>query len=403
MNATELDTRDIFAAFFSWHEIAELIESRRADNSVWRRGLEHPEAQVRREAAHHFRSRTDIMELAADDVHNEVRQVAATSSATPPEVLAGMIRDRSRVVRECVAKNANTPVHALERLAYDDAWEVRWLIAPRQVSTAAIEHLSRDPSVAIRERVAWRPDLPPHICLAMAGDDSHTVRAITAKRQTHQAVYEALADDRSTEVMCALASNPCISRPLAMRISAHPERTVRAALAQHTDYDDVLELLADDKELTVRAAVATNSALPTHAAIRMLGSQSGLLKRSVLATQIANLPDDLVTQVLDEQLGNPRADIRAELRRLFADRITPRVITSPPELHDRRGLLEVVDQRLPYEFIADALHSDVVPVRVRAALLQHPLVPRGVIEQFTRHPNITIRIAAQQPRLRYLP
>jgi len=338
------------------------------------------------------------MTRAAADPHNEVRQVAASSWHTPASVLQTMVNDRSRVVRELLAHNRNSPPQVLEQLAYDATSEVRLCVADRPLSVAALEHLASDLSIDVRERVARRTDLPTHVCLTLAADVNPCVRVQVAQGPAPQTVYEALALDHINEVVRAVAGNPAIGRHVAMTLIGHRDRTVRAALGLKSHDADVLGQLADDPELSVRAAVAVNPALAASTAARMLNSQSALLKRSVLARHHENLPDELVERTVEELLCSPRSDIRTALRRQFRTHIRPRTITSPPALDDRRGLFEVVDQYLPFSLIAEAVTHPSVPVTVRAALLEHHEVPAKLRRQLRNHPHELIRTAANRPR-----
>jgi hypothetical protein len=398
-----LDLQDVFTAFLSWDEIAALVHSGDADEPVRRRALDHPEPRVRREAALRLRRWADAMERAARDTNNEVRQVAASSSATPPEALAGLFTDRSRVVRELLARNTHTPPHIVDALAFDTSSQVRLGVAKRTLSTAAMAHLSRDPFGQVREQLAQNPELPDALCISLAGDHSPRVRAIIARRNAPEAVYARLAHDAVREVALALASNRHIPHRVAQVLANHPQRTVRMAIARKTSHPDILDVLADDLELVVRVEVGINPALASSTAVRMLGSASAQLRNIVLRRHHDRLPDELVDRTLDDLLRTPRSADRLELRTTFAHRLRPRVIVSPPAFHDRRALFEVVDYCLPFELIADAIDHPDIPVRVRAGLLDHPLVPPAVRAQLTNHPHPIIRQAARRPRKRYLP
>jgi len=372
VSTTNLDVADVFTAFLDWDEVARLVRHARADDSVLRRAMRHPEARLRSQAAAQLSDDPTVMELAAGDTNNEVRQVAAMSSHTPHGALASLVNDRSRVVRQLLARNYATPPHTVEQLAFDPATEVRLGVAWRPLSIAAIEHLAGDESVLVRETVARRSDLPMHVRVMLAGDEYARVRALMARLPAPPEVYERLAADRASGVVRALAANPRISHHLCMQLARHADRLVRMELARHTDDPEALDLLAEDRELSVRALVALSEDLPAATAARMMRSPSGLVKRSVLVRHHDVLPDDVVQTALEQLLGSPKADLRADLRTRFADRITPRVITEPPALDDRRGLFEVVDQGLPFDLIAHAVAHPSLPVTVRAALLEHP-------------------------------
>lgn len=403
MTAVQLDVDDIVTAFLDWDAIAAQMRAGGADERVCRRAMGHPEPRVRRDAASRLISHPDLMTLAAHDTNNEVRQVAASASTTPPEVLAFLVDDRSRVVRELVARNANTPPHAVERLAFDPSPEVRWGVLGRPLSLAAMRHLSRDPFGHLRERFAYHPELPDALRVALAGDHDPRVRAVIARRRAPQVVFDRLVTDPVREVAVALANNPHIGSSVAMVLTGHRERTVRSALARTTSHAEVLDTLADDTELVVRLEVADNSSLSPATALRMMRSPSRRVRRTVLALHHERLPDEVVDRAIEEALCTPDAQERHNMRRLFAHRITPRVITAPPAPDDRRGLFEVVDQCLPFDLIADAVMNSAVPVTVRAGLMEHPLIPRDVLNRLSRDQSPVIQAAFYRPRKRYVP
>lgn len=403
MTAAQLDVLDVLTAFLSWDEVARLVRAGDANEAVRRRALRHPEPRVRRDAALLMMGLVDVMEWAAADTNYEVRQVAAKSRATPPGVLGNMMHDRSRSVRQRVASNKSTPSNAVEHMAFDPVPEVRLGVACRPLSLLAMVHLSNDPCAALRRKFAGRPDLPDDLCANLAADHDARVRAAVARRPAPVAVFERLAKDSVRQVVASLASNTNIGRPVALLLAKHADCVVRSALAFHNQDAVVLDLLAADAELPVRAVVALNPYLPLDTALRMLDSPSGLLRRLVLARHHENIPEQIAQRVLDQALGSPKASVRDEVRQTFAQRIQARVITSPPALTDRRGLFEVVDQGLPFALIAHAVNDPAVPVTVRAGLLEHPYVPAKVLAQLKKHPHETIRFAATQPRKRILP
>ncbi len=402
MTAVQLDVDDVFTSFLSWDEIASQLRQPIPRDGVVRRAMHHPDGRVRRDAATRMASHADMMELAALDTTNEVRQVAASSPTTPPEVLAAMVHDRSRVVREHVARNRNTPPHTLEQLSRDPAYEVRLMAASWVQSPTSLRSLSRDRNWQVRLQLAQRHDLPAHISTTLAVDMRPEIRAAVAARPAPDEVYQRLMNDTDEAVVRTLATNRRIPPHVTLALAAHDHTSVRRRVGHHTTTIAALAMLADDPDVTVRLAVAMNPVLPLHTAVLMLNTRSKMLKRTLLMRFHEQLSDEVVGTLLEELLASPNSDDRASLRRTFADRITPLPITAPPALTDRRGLFEVVDRCLPYELIAHALVHPDTPATVVAGLMAHPLIPADVLTQLRRHPSSVVQSAHFRPRMRYV-
>jgi len=81
-----------------------------------------------------------------------VRSAAAANSNTPPEVLAGLARDKDSAVRKGVASNPNTPAELLSQLAQDEDSSIRMAVAMNSSAPeTALQSLAEDNEWAVRK------------------------------------------------------------------------------------------------------------------------------------------------------------------------------------------------------------------------------------------------------------
>jgi len=78
--------------------------------------------------------------------------------AEPLETLMGLSKEE----RSHVAQNPNTPPEALQELARDEDWNVRYRVAQNpSTPPAALQELARDENEYVRSHVAQNPNTPP--------------------------------------------------------------------------------------------------------------------------------------------------------------------------------------------------------------------------------------------------
>lgn len=135
--------------------------------------------------------------------------------------------------------------------------------------------------------VARHPDTPADTLTLLAGDDRYNIRAaVAAHANTPLDVLSRLADDTDSRVRSAVIANPN-SGPVDDAHADDEVPTIRAGYAAHPDAaPDILARLAGDPAVSVRVAVAANSATPA-AAVDRLARDSN---RTVAAAAAAAAP-----------------------------------------------------------------------------------------------------------------
>jgi hypothetical protein len=132
-----------------------------------------------------------------------VRRQLARRANLPPEALDRLAGDPDRQVREAVARHPATPAPALVRLAGDPIWQVSYAVAHRaDVDQSVADALCASPHEEARLLLAWRTDLPAHrLALpTLVHDPSIRVRRDLATNTHDAGIRARLADDPEPRV-----------------------------------------------------------------------------------------------------------------------------------------------------------------------------------------------------------
>lgn len=344
MTIFHLNTDDVLSAFLDWDDIARQVRSRRATEAVHWRALNHPHHEVRALAARALAGEPRAMAHAACDPHQSVRVVAAHSTSTPPGLIPALSGDRA---------------------------------------------------MAVRHAVAGRSDLDEATCLAMAQDPDISLRNLLAAGPRTSAVLEVLLKDPQPSVHETALANPNLAVDVQLHVARFARVSRRHTLARRSQVAEVLEVLADDPDATVRRALIDNPHAPI-AILVALAERDRDLRRQVLVRRHESLPDAVLHRYVEEFMALPDRGIRYWLRLAVPQHTPPLDITEPPALHDHRRLFEVVDRWLPYDLIAHAVGHRSLPSAVRAELLAHPDIPLSTLGQFMNGRSGVLRDAAEE-------
>jgi hypothetical protein len=100
------------------------------------------------------------LRLLAVDRNPKIRQSAASSYNSPPDLLTTLAADPDEDVRACVARNETTPCDVLRSLAGDPSEKVRaWVAVNYFVPSDAMARLADDDSATVRRLVGWKASL----------------------------------------------------------------------------------------------------------------------------------------------------------------------------------------------------------------------------------------------------
>ena len=213
----------------------------------------HPALGVRGQVAGNPATPPEVLADLAAETGNRyvVRDRVASNPATPPEVLADLAKAHSREPRRRVALNPSTPTEILDRLilhktaSVSDAAEAAHPATPlRRLAAIAGDlngyFLHRDD---IYRRLLLRDDIGPSV-----------LRSIAASCRTPVSRRRGTAWPAD-----AVAAHQNVSVSLALRLAAHPDPDVRAAVASRAGLPPgLLARLANDEDPWVAEAALSN-------------------------------------------------------------------------------------------------------------------------------------------------
>lgn len=210
------------------------------------------------------RNRKEVFQLLATD--SIFRRLVAKNSNTPVELLKKLATDEDSVVRRDVAGNSNTPGELLKKLATD-----------------------KDLGVSIE--VAKNSNTPVELLEKLATDKDSGVRmAVAVNSNTPDELLEKLATDKDSVVRRAIAGNTPVE--LLKKLATDKERYVRVAVALSSNTSvELLKKLATDKDSDVRKAVARNPSTPLKILKRLAVDKiDEVMYRTIFS--IINLPEN---------------------------------------------------------------------------------------------------------------
>ncbi|HEY1015120.1 MAG TPA: hypothetical protein VGE07_20615, partial [Herpetosiphonaceae bacterium] len=221
-----------------------------------------------------------------------LRQAAAASPATPPELVETVLRAGSEADLTTEAPPDPTlEPRWLERLARGGVWSSGLAAVHPNTPPALLTRLSGHSSGRIRRLVATNPKLPPGAMPRLASDkDRHVRLAVARNPNAPGPVLARLAQDRAPGVIAAAAAHPNLPLDVLERLASHAEWEPREGVAKNpVTPPRILELLADDGERSVVFATARHPSLPEHVIVK-LSQHSIIGVRTISEQRLKNLP-----------------------------------------------------------------------------------------------------------------
>ncbi|MBL7684576.1 MAG: HEAT repeat domain-containing protein [Deltaproteobacteria bacterium] len=204
-------------------------------------------------------------------------------------------------IRALVAAHPNLGVETIRKLSDDKSSSVRTAIVKHpKISHELLERFSQDKDIDVRIAVARHSNTTAEILSRLMNDPDEKVRAAVARNpNTSSADLDLLSQDSNREVKSAADSNPGIRFERLSKISAQG----RVSIAANEKNLLGLALLENDSEIEVRKALVLNPHLPLVQVIRMK-EKGDLFFRQHMAAFI-HLPE-----VLDVLGNDPDLTVR---------------------------------------------------------------------------------------------
>jgi hypothetical protein len=237
-------------------------------------------------AKHRNLPQTLLRRLARDDDWR-VRQAIAAHMRTPPKVLQSLAKDSDRDVREAVARNSQTPAESLEHLLADNNDAVR--LAARSNKNAPRT------MVELLERLEQRDPTLRDLARLPAWMNP----LVAAHPNAPEDLLERFAEDDDLAVVVATASNSSTPQKVLERLCAHAQSDVLMALARNTRLSlGRLTTLAKSQHHHLREVVALHPNL-SQALLEELGRDSHWEVRRAVALH-GRCPTHLLEQLCQD-------------------------------------------------------------------------------------------------------
>ena len=361
----------------------------------------------------------------------EVEELFAYLLELIPEFLIPKLLEWGFSFKVGLAKNHNTPVHLLEKIALDNEknykYGQRYLAANPSIPIYILEKLANYQDQIIRAELASNPIIPVYLLEKLAEDRNRRVRAAVVNNfNTPVYLLEKLAEDRNRRVRGAVARNFNTPVYLLEKLAGEQNERIRACIAYNPNTPVyILDRLAREQNERICAAMSHNPNTPAYI-LEQLAIEYSYREnirreniRAVVAknpnTPIANLEklaDCTSYRVRCQVAKNPNTPVYL-LEKLAADpdcyllieilqhpktsfQIKQKVFNRCTELSlDSPSLTHLAVFFSPH---ADpetlARHSNSISWIERCAIAQNPNTPQNILEYLATDGNRVVRAAA---------
>ncbi|MDY6803672.1 MAG: hypothetical protein SXA11_07685 [Cyanobacteriota bacterium] len=353
-----------------------------------------------------------LLELLVRDWQVFARYLAASTNALSVNLLEELGRDSQPEVRGAVARNPNAPAELLELLALDESLGVRSGVAENvNAPPKVLEELARDKQSEVRGAVAKNPNAPAYLLEELARDPGIFI-TVASNPNAPKSVFncnnlEPYNLERYQRLKMILAANPNTPVEILEKLEGNLEKcacshkiSTREALASHPKIpENVIHLLAEDRNSRVRKALAANPQIPYAVLLRLWRDRSFLVRTAVATNPKA--PLSILEEGLSELLGDRTVDVKPVLLRYLREKpeglpvllelIFKEISTEPSDLNPTIALLH---PQMPPEVLAENGRSLVWPER--CAIAQNPNTPIETLQVLAADGNRIVRAAAKE-------
>lgn len=272
-------------------------------------------------AARHGSISQNLLEKLARDEAWEVRQAVAANPKTSPSVLGKLATDLDRDVREAAAKNPNTPPQHLQNLLADSHTEV---------ATAARSNPSTAPEILnLLLRLERKDPTLSHLEQFPAWLESR----VAAHPNASAALLETLAKSEDSAVRIGVVSNQNTPHRLLETLLADPDPDVQVALLERPHLSEaLLQKLVTHADARVIEAASSHPNLSKALLEQLAGDGNWLVRRNVASharcpTHLLELlAKDSDVDVREACVRNPHANALVALHALGVELRLPDVL-----------------------------------------------------------------------------
>jgi hypothetical protein len=328
---------------------------------------------------------------------------SARSPKTPISVLEELARDVDDTVRSVVSENQNLPIGSLMELTQDSSINIRASLARhrrnRQVPVRILERLAMDEAEQVRSQVANNPDTPIEILNQLAQDPSFEVcRALSRNLNASESILEIIAIQKGI-------ANPYNAKTPGNAFTAAIEQALQTdfrfrdkavddLLKNHTSQipAEILEQLAASyKTDWVRSSIAHHSNTPDTALRLMVDDVYGPVLWGIARNR--NTSPELLDQLLNHPNLSPQ-DYQQIYGAIIERAVVPLNIierlleTAQPSIRQRVVTRDSLSEELINRLIATESDEHVL-----VALARNPILNSDQLTQLAQRSNPQVCIA----------
>ncbi|MFD1935747.1 hypothetical protein ACFSKW_30175 [Nonomuraea mangrovi] len=219
-----------------------------------------------------------VIALLVSDPSPAVRRtLAARDDLHVRETLHRLAHDPDLKTRQALAANPICPPEILVELVHDPHWSVRWDLPSHPNTNSQVRHaITESPDVDLRRLMAEDASLDYETARLLLSDDAETVRAALAAHTTYPDILETLLSEHDNDVRAGAAQNGLTTAAQRHSLARDRSALVRANLLKFVPLEeDDLRLLARDRSINVRWWLATWPSTPT-SVLQILAQDSNL-------------------------------------------------------------------------------------------------------------------------------
>ena len=335
----------------------------------------------------------------------EVEELFAYLLELIPEFLIPKLLEWGFSFKVGLAKNHNTPVHLLEKIALDNEknykYGQRYLAANPSIPIYILEKLANYQDQIIRAELASNPIIPVYLLEKLAEDRNRRVRGAVARNfNTPVYLLEKLAGEQNERIRACIAYNPNTPVYILDRLAREQNERICAAMSHNPNTPAyILEQLAIEysyreniRRENIRAVVAKNPNTPI-ANLEKLAKRTSYRVRCQVAKNpntpvylLEKLAADPDCYLLIEILQHPKTSF--QIKQKVFNRCTELSLDSPSLTH----LAVFFSPHADPETLAR--HSNSISWIERCAIAQNPNTPQNILEYLATDGNRVVRAAA---------
>lgn len=212
------------------------------------------------------------------------------------------------------AKNPNTAVDTLGRMAEHESVEIREAVAGNpSISEETMRGFLEDPAVEVRIALAGNEQLSRECQVALSKGEERKVKEALLKREDlSDAALDVLSMDSDVTVVCFVLDRKGLPDAILERLSEHPDSHVLSKVVEYEDVSpEILDKLSYDTGINVVRAVAKHEWTSEETLARLAKHEDRWVRNNVAenprtpSKSLVSLFDDTESWIVSDAARNP--------------------------------------------------------------------------------------------------